>query len=540
MLDIVSETTPYTPLSPQERRKSFVAFVDPLQVEGDSIDEVEIAIPGRRSYTGSPVGVKDPIALQYIAAYFERHGYETGVLLRGLLGNEVLIERIREREDDLAAICIALHSTYLAPKARELARMLKAVMPEVPIIVGGYHPTGDPDIVLDEWIDYAVVGEGEESCIELVDILQSGTDLESIRRVRGIAFRDDGGQTMVTGPRPRVDYKSLPWPKREHDILALCRPGPLSYPPKGRVAQIAYSRGCPYGCTFCASPGMWKRKTSYRDADDLAAEMKHLITEHGVNNFFFCDLSFNGNRQRLLELCDSVERVKHEVGVPFGSHVMCTSTIIDPRILSRMKAANFWKIDYGIEDILEGTISRVKSFQKVSKIKETLSQTNEHGILMRGLMIIGFPWETEETIALREESIDQFPVDQLRICYFTPFKGTELYQEVKDRIIIDEGGYTTDRPPIRCDGIDTEGLRRAVPRLLKIFYNSPTYVATITEKCRRFPELADSYWHFYNYLKRKDLLNDDVYAELIAVAGRQRRLFRETAGPKDWAAASGG
>src|SRR4029077_14021726 len=104
---------------------------------------------------------------------------------------------------------------------------------------------------------------------------------------------------------------------------------------------------------------------------------------------------------------------------------------------------------------LEGTISKIKAFQKLDRIKSTLALTNKHGIMMRCLMMIGYPWETEETIRMREEIIDQFPVDQLRLCFYTPFKGTEMYESVKDRIIVGLEGFTTDRPAIRCDGIGT-------------------------------------------------------------------------------------
>jgi len=496
-------------------RPRLVAFIDPLEGERDA--KIEITIPGRKRYTGSPVGIKDPIALQYIASYFEQHGYRTTVLLRGLMGSEGILERLAELQPELVAVCIALHSTYLVPDVARLSKEIKARVGDLPIIVGGYHPTGDTDIVLEEGIDFAVIGEGEETALEIVRYAERGAAPDEFRDVLGIAYLDANGEKVVTPPRGRVDYAAVPWPKREREILELCQPGPLSYPPTGRVAQIAYSRGCPYGCTFCASPSMWNRKVNYRSAEDCAAEMKHLIVDYGVNNFFFCDLSFNGNRERLMELCDAVAAMKEEVGVPFGSHVMCTSTIIDEKILKAMKRANFWKIDYGIEDVLEGTISRVKSFQRVWKIRETLAATNQHGILMRGLMMIGFPWETEESVRIREDIIDQFPVDQLRICYFTPFKGTALYVECKDRIIVGLEGFTTDQPPIRCDGIDTQGLLDAVPRMLQRFYNSENYIATMSEKCETFPELADSYFHFWNYLRRKKLISERTHGRLIPV-----------------------
>jgi radical SAM superfamily enzyme YgiQ (UPF0313 family) len=511
--------------------KNLVVFIDPLEGEGER-KEVEISIPGRERYSGSPVGIKDPIALQYIASYFEDRGFRTLVLLRGLMGNQGILQRIGRSKDEIVAVCIALHSTYLVPSGLVLAARIKELIPGVPIIVGGYHPTGDTDIVTEKVIDYAVIGEGEESCFDLISALHNGKGAAFIKTIPGLAFLDDGGEIFTTPKRPRLDFSALPWPKREREILELCRPGPLSYPPVGRVAQVAYSRGCPYGCPFCASPSMWERRVHYRDAGDMAAEMRHLITNYGINNFFFCDLSFNGNKKKLIELCESVKAMKHTVDAEFGSHVMCTSTIIDEVILGKMKESNFWKIDYGIEDILEGTISRIKTFQRVEKIRATLTVTNKTGILMRGLMMIGYPWETEDSIRMRESLIDQFPVDQLRLCFYTPFKGTAMYESVKDRIIVGLGGFTTDQPAIRCDGIGPDQLMAAIPRLLKKFYNSDNYIQTFTRKCREFPELADAYYHFYNYLHKKELLSDDSHAHFMDVTRIRTRTSNVKSMPR--------
>jgi anaerobic magnesium-protoporphyrin IX monomethyl ester cyclase len=497
-----------------------VVFIDPLQGQGKK-KTIEINIPGRDRYTGSPVGIKDPIALQYIAAYLEERGYETTVMLKALMDDEEIIRRIESIEGYLAGICLSLHSTYIVPGALELARKLKTHFAGITIIVGGYHPTGDPDVVKEDCIDFAVIGEGEASCHEVLEAAESGADLETCKRIPGLAFIDAEGQLVCTPARERLHFAEMHWPKREAEILDLCHPGPLSYPPVGRVAQVSYSRGCPYGCTFCASVGMWKRKVQHRKAEDMADEMRHLITEYGVNNFFFCDLSFNGNGKRLLELCDAVEALSHEVDVDFGSHVMCTSTIIDETILSRMRAGRFLKIDYGIEDILEGTINRIKSFQRIDRIRNTLNATNQHGVLIRGLMMIGYPWESEETVREREELIDQFPVDQLRVCFYTPYKGTPMYEEVKDRIVVDMAGFTTDQPAIRCDGIGREALMDSIPRILKRLYNSDHYYLHIRDKSTAYPDLNNSYWHFFKYLNKKGLMSDKTWKHLSALTGNR-------------------
>lgn len=496
--------------------KNLIIFIDPIK--GIKIEKrIEISVPKRIQYIGSPVAIREPIALEYIASYLEQFGYKTVVLLKALMKDEEIVSKIKVLKTNLLAVCFGLHSTYLVSKTLELARKIKSGIPEVPIIVGGYHPSGDPTIVSKTVIDYAIIGEGENTCKELLDAIKKRKNSKFISNIKGISFMDEKGKIVVTPPRKRLEFSTLPWPKRYNEILSLCQPGPLSYPSIGKVAQIAFSRGCPYSCRFCASPKMWGGKIKYRKPEDVVNEMKYLTTHLGVNNFFFCDLSFNANKIMIITLCELIEKMKKEVKFNFGCHVMCNTTRIDKEILLKMKEANFRKIDYGIEDVLPYTLQRIKSFQNIKQIQETLELTNNCGILIRGLMMVGYPWETETTMQKRKEIILNLPIDQLRLCFYVPFPGTKIYNQLKDRIIVKHEGFTTDIPAIRCNGIKSKDLKNGAYITLTNFYNSKNYINHVQIKLDQFPELADSYWYFFEYLKSKEILQDNVYSKLTRI-----------------------
>jgi radical SAM superfamily enzyme YgiQ (UPF0313 family) len=498
----------------RKSEKNLVIFIDPIKGER-SEGETEIHIPDRKMYIGSPVAIREPIALEYIASYLEKYGFKTLVILQAFINDEEILSIIKENKDDLIAVCFGLHSTFLIPNTLKLAKKIKSEFPKIPIIVGGYHPTGDPSFVSETPIDYAVVGEGEATCLELIESIKNNINPQKIQKIKGISYVNKKGNVIENPRRKRLNFSDISFPKRDNKILSLCHPGPLSYPPVGKVAQIAISRGCSHHCSFCASPKMWEGKIIYRDPKDVVKEMKYLITKFGVNNFFFCDLSFNSNKKKLIEFLDGVKNMKHEVKTDFGSHVMCTTIKMDSELLQKMKDANFMKIDYGLEDILNVTLRKIKSFQTFDYMKKILKLTNDHGILIRGLMMIGYPWETIETMEERRRLIEQLPIDQLRCCFYVPFPGAKIYNELKDRIIVGPEGFTTDIPAIKCDGISSEDLLKGVKDIMKTYYNSDNYIKLIKKKSKDFPELKNSYIRYIKYLKIKNVIENKYYYKLI-------------------------
>ncbi|HQO38806.1 MAG TPA: cobalamin-dependent protein [Candidatus Omnitrophota bacterium] len=115
----------------------------------------------------------------------------------------------------------------------------------IPVIVGSYHISALPQTLPDTF-DIGVIGEGEETMKELVDVLAaSGLDRERLRSVRGIAFRDTDGRVRVTPERGYIrDLDSIPLPARDLQE-------PSAFP------SIITSRGCPYRCIFCSSVKYW-------------------------------------------------------------------------------------------------------------------------------------------------------------------------------------------------------------------------------------------------------------------------------------------
>jgi radical SAM superfamily enzyme YgiQ (UPF0313 family) len=142
---------------------------------------------------------------------------------------------------------IMLYSLATA-QAEEIFREVAAAKAKVDavFVAGGPHPSAEPKEVL-RYFDYVVIGEGEETLPELIDVITKGQDPVS---VKGIAFKRDG-KVIFTGQRPPVDLDKYP-------------------PFKGLLAPLEISRGCPWGCAYCQTPRLFGRQMRHRSIDTIA------------------------------------------------------------------------------------------------------------------------------------------------------------------------------------------------------------------------------------------------------------------------------
>lgn len=121
-------------------------------------------------------------------------------------------------------------------------------------IAGGPHPSGAPEETL-KYFDYVVVGEGEETLPELIDAIICGGDVSG---VKGIAYRTDDGETVITEKRSSVDLDNYP-----------------CFDPEVAMAPLEISRGCPFRCKYCQTPRLLGNKMRHRSIDNIVKFAKY-------------------------------------------------------------------------------------------------------------------------------------------------------------------------------------------------------------------------------------------------------------------------
>jgi magnesium-protoporphyrin IX monomethyl ester (oxidative) cyclase len=423
----------------------------------------------------------EPLPLEYIASYYsQKEGYEPEIIQQRDDPYDNLLKEILQKKPNLVAFSLM---TFAAPNTQKLCKDIKKQDEGILTVVGGYHASGYTQIIEDKNIDFAVIGEGEQTFLQLVRTIRNNED---ISKVKGIAYWDK--ELKVTESRERIqNLDILPWPLRNKKTMS-------KY--KGR-AQVTYSRGCPNACPYCVSHKIWGRQVKWRSASDVADEIKMLEDKYNIENIFFNDLNFNINKRKVSKLCNALKERKINAKWQIQGN-----TDIDRELLELMKESGCSKINFGVEAVSSDTIEIIGRKIDLDKIRKTYKMCDQIGMISRAYFMIGFPHETErhfqELLASLKYMLPDFP----RLSIFTPFPGTFLYDLYKKRGLLlteDFSKYTTDESVVKSN-LSPKQSSLLRQDLLEKFYSYEKYKMKIRKKIEKFPHLEKE---FEYYLKQK-------------------------------------
>jgi len=430
----------------------------------------------------------DPIYLGYLGAYLRLQGHDVKIFQQRDEADEEVESAIEEFSPDVLGISAM---TYNVDAGRMFARKVKQKNPKIRTVFGGYHATAlSFDLISNPEVDYIILGEGEESLRELVSCLESGQESD-IEQVKGLVHKKDG-KIVFNTKRPRItNLDSLPFPERYR--LEECRMGPPMIPittNQRSFAQITGSRGCYNRCSFCTSPMMWGQKIAFRSPGNIVDEIEYLSHEFGTNSFFFTDLTFNANKEWVYQICDEI--LRRDVRINWSASCRATD---DEVLLRKMKEAGLTRIAFGVESLDEAITDGLNKHTSLEKTISAFRISNDLGIITRAYLMIGYPTESGESIDYTKRALQNFPADNIKLAFLTPFPGTTFYEEMQKKGLITASNfddYDTEKPIIST-ALTSEQLMRTRVDLLRSFYSNPKYQQRIKEKSSRFPELKPAY-----------------------------------------------
>lgn len=434
----------------------------------------------------------EPLGLEYIAAVAIRARHETNVL--SPYANESLesfANRIIKYNPNVIGIG---PETYNFNKAKKLSKLIKDKLKSVTIIFGGYHVTAVPSEVSDPHIDIVVIGEGEYTFVKLVNCLAQNTSYENID---GIAFCKDN-RIIINPLRQRIkNLDELPYPYRDKNIMSMCLCKGIYYPQPSKQqspAQVVYSRGCLYNCIYCSSKNMWGNAVIYREPDKVTQEIVYLIETYKTNLVFFSDLTFNLNKKKVNELCNSI--IKKNIRISWFCG--CRPDCMDEELLYMMKEAGCSRIHYGIESVDKFSLEKIKRRRSYSTIENTLELTSKAGIITRGYLIIGFPWETKESLESINDKLNELYIDELRISFCTPFHETEIFTKTDGEFSTKNlNDFSTDKPIYKLPGLDNMTMLKLRENIFNEYYSSNLYLNRVKNKLLIYPHLFNSFQVFF-------------------------------------------
>jgi radical SAM superfamily enzyme YgiQ (UPF0313 family) len=338
-----------------------------------------------------------------LASILKNRGYNTRVFIEDISKpNWWLLE-------DADLICIS-SITSTAPRAFQIADRFAGK--GIPVIMGGPHSTFLPEESLLH-VDYVIRGEGEEAIVELVEHLESGLPLETIK---GLSFRGQNGEIQHNPGRELIaDLDSAPVP--DFSLVDNWK--------KARVVPIATSRGCPFSCKFCSVIHMFGRKYRFKSVQRVIEEIKALTAT--CKHVFFIDDNFAANKKRTKELLQAM--VDNNIKIEWSAQTR-TDIARDPELIKLMAKTGCFSVFIGFESINPATLALYNKNQIVEDINKCINILKSHSINIHGMFVFGSDTDDIQTIRNTQKYAKRLGIDSIQFLMLTPLPGTPVFEEL--------------------------------------------------------------------------------------------------------------
>jgi radical SAM superfamily enzyme YgiQ (UPF0313 family) len=381
--------------------------------------KVLLFFPSYRSIEAAP-----PLALLALAPIAEMRGLTVDIVDSTI--EPRYLDRILGQLDDTVCVGISIVTGPMIVEAIEVARAVKAARPEVPVILGGWHPSTLAEQTLKaSYVDVVVRGQGELTFGEILDRYQTGATLEG---VRGCSYRDSSGRIVHNPPRPTVNIAELP--EKAFHLIDLEPYAALS---GRRWIYYTSSHGCPYDCSFCSNASLYGRAWNALPAERVVAEAVALVRRFRLDVLDIVDDNFLVDRQRGIEMA----RGFMESGEKFEWYIQTTANFLlkssdeDVRLLRQSGLTRvFIGAESGSDDVLK-SVNKVR-FQGTRVLHQVAEKCHNAGIRCVFSLIFALPGEEDDdqrqTLAMIREIKGRFPHTEFHSNIYTPYPGAPNFK----------------------------------------------------------------------------------------------------------------
>jgi radical SAM superfamily enzyme YgiQ (UPF0313 family) len=384
-----------------------------------------------------------PLGQAYVAASLEQAGHRVAIVdafgmgldrytpfgpvfLRGV-SNAEAVAAIPADTDVIGVGCMF---SCQWPATRLFIAEIKGRFPDIPLVMGGEHANALPEFSLSQApLDVVVLGEGEETAVHLMDYVAGKTALEDIP---GIVFLKDG-KPVSTGPRKRIrDIDAISTPAWHLvDIERYMRFNQPHGAAQGRFMPMLATRGCPFECTFCSSPGMWTQRWIPRDPKKVVDEIESYMRRYEATDFQFEDLTAIVRGDWFVDFCQEIlnRQLRITWQLPSGTR----SEAISVEVARLMKKAGCHEFSYAPESGCPETLRIIKKKVSLDKLFQSAKDAIASGINVGCFFIIGFPSERWRNVLRTYQAIVKCAVlgfSTINVNAFSPQPHTELYNDL--------------------------------------------------------------------------------------------------------------
>jgi len=388
-------------------------------------------IPRYRTY-GMEGHYVMPMGILYVSAYVKRSGIANVYTLN--LNHEsgeeydILQSYITKNNIDFVGL------GGLSGEYSDIFRVVSYVRKidhNVIIQVGGGIMTADPMVTMQAMpdVDFGIIGEGEQTSVELIDAIARGLDVTS---VNGIIYRGENG-LKITNRRVEIDdLDTLPLPDYEgFNYAEYLRMNPDLSDEGKKYSQVSVigGRSCKYNCTFCFHPSGSKYRQ--RSLDSIFSEIDYLVKNYDISYIALREELFATDNERVRQFCERVS------AYDFDWSIQLRIDSINPELVDLLKNTRCRYLFVGVESADDRVLKSMRKGITLAQIEQALDMLRDAGLNSRSGVIFGDTVETFETAMF---TLDWFKKNYTKYRMFVDmiiaFPGSVLYRRACDSGVI--------------------------------------------------------------------------------------------------------
>ncbi len=422
--------------------------------------------------------VTPPLGLGYLASFLKEKGYQVEIIDALNSGFSVTeIVNLCQGTDLVGINCLSAYFLEVKKLSRELKRR------KFTVVIGGPHASALPELTLEETrADYVITGEGELPLWQLVESIANNCSSEDIPGVMTKKKQNNGKGRLIE------NLDSLPYPDWEQIDPSTYKKAPhggliKTFP----VAPIISTRGCPFECTFCASPFLWERKIRFRSPENVVGEIEYLCKNFGVKEIHFEDDNLTLKKDHVTAICRLMinKKIKVNWATPNGVR----ADTLDREILMLMKRSGCYFIALGIESGSQEILNRVKKRTDLGTVERVVRLAKEVGIITQGFFVFGLPGESDQTVRETIRFAKRIPLDKAQFLILDLLPGSELWNELHRGQPMYWGYKSYQEATWVSEGLDKERLNSVPGYAFRSFFFRPRQMIFLLKyfKFRQIP-----------------------------------------------------
>jgi anaerobic magnesium-protoporphyrin IX monomethyl ester cyclase len=328
------------------------------------------------------------------------------------------VKRVLDFKPDVLAVSAL---TIQINDAADVVATLKKAGLKAQVIIGGPHASKIPEETLREFpcFDFAGAGEGEELMREFLAAIGAGGDGSSIR---GLYARRDNA---VASPenRPFIDdLDALPFPdwsqirwENYRALFALKSHGIREVP-------VAFTRGCPFQCIFCAK--IMGNRVRKRSVARVVEEIERDVDLYQARQILFTDETFTVDRASIIALSEEMRRRSLEKKISW----ICNTRpdLADEELLTHMRDAGCGLINFGVDSLEEESLRAMNKGSSIENAFQAVRTCRKLGIRTEAAYLLGMPTDTKDSIRKTIRAAAKIDSDFATFAILVPFPGTEI------------------------------------------------------------------------------------------------------------------